>query len=225
MLGITPAAASHPLWEPTVAGESPPVAASHPLWPWVVPRGDGTDPLKGRQPPTGGPGGLATVDRTAGAPGHHPLWRAPSSTGALYGWLWRLAWSPTASPSPPGRPKVPPHIPCGDVLDRIWYFRVRRRENIFRKIHFGGRGGGQNAKATHELAAPAADPPQRRPLGILCFRMRSFSWSSPFFRRPSRWRDIAVPRFYLPCTPSLQPATGCPHSRDLNHSVEVIKGF
>lgn len=35
----------------------------------------------------------------------------------------------------------PPHIPCGDVLDRIWYFRVRRRENIFRKIHFGGWGG------------------------------------------------------------------------------------
>lgn len=43
----------------------------------------------------------------------------------------------------------PPHIPCGDVLETIWYFRVRRRENIFRKNDLYGIWGGVCTILTH----------------------------------------------------------------------------
>jgi len=43
----------------------------------------------------------------------------------------------------------PPHIPCGDVLEAIWYFRFRRRENIFRKNHLYGEKGGCATILTH----------------------------------------------------------------------------
>jgi hypothetical protein len=53
----------------------------------------------------------------------------------------------------PPRPLVfrirPPHIPCEFFLEAMLHFRVRRRENIFRKIHLYGGGGGSVPILTH----------------------------------------------------------------------------
>jgi hypothetical protein len=66
---------------------------------------------------------------------------------------WPSYWCISAfgwfSHSPPRTWIRPPHIPCGDVLDRIWHFRVRERENIFRKIILYGKGGGGGPNLTH----------------------------------------------------------------------------
>lgn len=44
---------------------------------------------------------------------------------------------------------VPPHIPCGPLLEAIWCIRVRRRENVFRKNHCYGAEGGVRTILTH----------------------------------------------------------------------------
>ena len=48
-----------------------------------------------------------------------------------------------------GHPRSPPHIPCGRFSEAIWYLRVRRRENVFRKNHCYGAEGGVRTILTH----------------------------------------------------------------------------
>ena len=69
-------------------------------------------------------------------------------------------------------------MPCGDVLGAIWYLRVRRRENIFRKNHYYGTKGGVCTFLTHGHTNFAhishifreAEPPAPCQTGLPCTR-------------------------------------------------------
>src|SRR5688572_12293450 len=78
-------------------------------------------------------------------------------------------------------PRAPPHIPCRRFLEAIWYLRVRRRENIFRKNHYYGADGGVRTILTHGHTKTAhishishifleAEPPVPCRTGLPCTR-------------------------------------------------------
>jgi hypothetical protein len=94
-----------------------------------------------------------------------------------------------SAPAPPlgameVTPGAPPHIPCGPLLEPIWYIRVRRRENVFRKNHYCGTEGGVCTILTHGHTKTAhishifseAEPPAPCQTGLPC--ERSQTWNS-----------------------------------------------
>ena len=95
-------------------------------------------------------------------------------------------------------PEAPPHIPCEPLLEAIWYFRVRQRENIFRKNHYYGIEGGVCTNLTHGHTKLAhishifsgAEPPAPCQTGLPC--TRSQTWNS-ISRAPNSHVKTAYP--------------------------------